>query len=57
MKARPDMPNPLNDELAPEAKAKLAAIFAEMRRRIPPLAVNDYDRPHTRTTTAKGRCR
>lgn len=51
------MPNPLNDELAPEAKAKLAAIFAEMRRRIPPLAVNDYDRPHTRTTTAKGRCR
>ena len=27
------MPNPLTDELTPEAKAELAAIFADMKRR------------------------
>ncbi len=32
------MPNPLTDELTPEAKAELAAIFAEMRARF-----RDYD--------------
>ena len=28
------MPNPLTDELSAEAKAELAAIFADMRRRL-----------------------
>ena len=27
------MPNPLTDELTPQAKAELAAIFVDMRRR------------------------
>jgi hypothetical protein len=27
------MPNPLVDELSPDAKAELAAIFADMRKR------------------------
>lgn len=26
------MPNPLRDELTPEAKAELAAVFAEMKK-------------------------
>jgi hypothetical protein len=50
------MPNPLTDDLTPEAKQELAAVFADMRRRYPnqpehrgtPAWVNAYDRPHTR---------
>lgn len=30
------MPNPLTDELTPQAKAELAAKFAEMRRHYQP---------------------
>jgi hypothetical protein len=40
------MPNPLTDELSDEAKAELAAIFAEMRRRFahPPVRVRTVRR-------------
>jgi hypothetical protein len=31
------MPNPLTDELTPEAKTELAAVFAELKRRIRPI--------------------
>jgi uncharacterized protein with von Willebrand factor type A (vWA) domain len=33
------MPNPLTDELTPEAKAELAATFAAMRRAVAPFDV------------------
>lgn len=31
------MPNPLTDELSPEAKAELAALFNELRAHYPPV--------------------
>lgn len=50
------MPNPLTDELSPDAKAELAAIFAHMKRQLAvrydqpalrsPVWLNNWDRPH-----------
>lgn len=31
------MPNALTDELTPEAKTELAAMFADLKRRYPPM--------------------
>lgn len=33
------MPNPLTDDLSPEAKLELAAIFADLRRQYPPVRI------------------
>ena len=40
-------PNPLTDELSPEAKAELAAVFAALKEQFGPLRLRRSDRPHT----------
>jgi hypothetical protein len=42
------VPNPLRDELTPEAKAELAAIFAGLRREFQPMDV-EFQRIVNRT--------